>query len=327
MSTNNNNTLTFPHYYLHVYLPQVGEAEALEVGREVGMKRGHLVRLARWVKDPKARHAAEKRVCECTGYNNKRTFCGIGALRACMQIHKSYACVFFFEAQFCKNSECGAIQRDAKEKTRLPYILTEMTFFVPLCLLPPSTINAQVAQASAEAALDLAKQEFALLVDQARRDLGAFCANTNANSALYGGDSSGGSGGGGGDAAKLVAVVAKRVGAAEAQQTSDHATMVEELSKVHKAVRKKGPFMIMYSSREVHKGDYVIAAQRLSPVPYLHVLCSLNSQISRLEMAQTRDRKDWLSSLQGVATRVEQLASQQQHDAHDLAAKVCVRLP
>ena len=39
-------------------------------------------------------------------------------------------------------------------------------------------------------------------------------------------------------------------------------------------------------------------------------------------MAQTRDRKDWLSSLQGVATRVEQLASQQQHDAHDLAAKV-----
>lgn len=41
-------------------------------------------------------------------------------------------------------------------------------------------------------------------------------------------------------------------------------------------------------------------------------------------MAQTRDRKDWLSSLQGVATRVEQLASQQQRDAHDLAAKVRV---
>ena len=40
----------------------MGEAEALEVGREVGMKRGHLVRLARWVKDPKARHAAENRV-------------------------------------------------------------------------------------------------------------------------------------------------------------------------------------------------------------------------------------------------------------------------
>jgi len=93
--------------------------------------------------------------------------------------------------------------------------------------------SSQVAQASADAALELAKQEFALMVDQARRDLGAFCANNNANNnTLYGGDSSGG----GGDAAKLVAVVAKRVGAAEAQQTSDHATLVEELNNVHKAV-------------------------------------------------------------------------------------------